>query len=209
MKPLLIVYATREGHTHLIASHIGEALVERGLLCEVRDARTMEGRKLDASFYAGAILAASVHLGRHEKEMVHFLQRNREALDQLPTAFLSVSMSAAVAQDEARPAEDRAEVTRALAKTADALFEETGWHPARVQFVAGALMYTKYNVIVRWVMKRIARAEGTSTDTAHDHVYTDWEGVDRFVDEFLRTIHASEAGGAVASAGDSTVASRS
>jgi menaquinone-dependent protoporphyrinogen oxidase len=195
MKPLLIVYATREGHTHLIASHIGEALTARGFPVEVRDARDVEGTTLDPSPYAGAILAASVHLGRHEKEMAHFIQRNHAALDQLPTAFLSVSLAAAAAQDETRPAEQRAEVTRALAKTADALFEETGWNPARVQFVAGALMYTKYNAIVRWVMKRIARAEGTSTDTAHDHVYTDWEGVDRFVDEFVHTLGAGEAEG--------------
>jgi menaquinone-dependent protoporphyrinogen oxidase len=35
-------------------------------------------------------------------------------------------------------------------------------------------------------MKRIARASGGSTDTSRDHEYTDWEALDRLVDELLK-----------------------
>jgi len=49
--------------------------------------------------------------------------------------------------------------------------------------VAGALSYTKYNFLVRFVMKRIAKAQGASTDTSRDHELTDWEALDHIVDE--------------------------
>ena len=62
----------------------------------------------------------------------------------------------------------------------DRFVKETGWRPARVFPVAGALAYTRYNVLVRFVMKRIARKAGAPTDTTRDHELTDWRDVDRF-----------------------------
>jgi menaquinone-dependent protoporphyrinogen oxidase len=61
---------------------------------------------------------------------------------------------------------------------------ETGWHPRRVELVAGALPYTRYNFLVRFVMRRISRKEGGDTDTSRDYEYTDWAAVDRFAAEF-------------------------
>jgi len=62
---------------------------------------------------------------------------------------------------------------------------KTGWHPARVELVAGALPYSKYNFLIRYVMRRIAAKEGGDTDTSHDYEYTDWEAVDRFARDAL------------------------
>lgn len=33
-----------------------------------------------------------------------------------------------------------------------------------------------------------AQRGGTSTDSSRDHEYTDWEALDRFVDEFIEQI---------------------
>ena len=67
----------------------------------------------------------------------------------------------------------------------DTFLAETGWHPSKVRAVAGALSYTKYNFLVRFVMKRIAKAQGASTDTSRDHELTDWEALDHIVDEVV------------------------
>jgi len=56
-------------------------------------------------------------------------------------------------------------------------------------------MYTKYNFLVRLVMKRIAREAGASTDTAHDHVYTDWAALDILADELMPTLTAAARSG--------------
>ena len=63
----------------------------------------------------------------------------------------------------------------------DVFVKKTGWRPARSLPVAGALAYSRYNVFVRFIMKRIAREAGAPTDTSRDYVFTDWPALDRFV----------------------------
>src|SRR5215204_3405096 len=66
---------------------------------------------------------------------------------------------------------------------------ETGWHPAKVGLFGGALLYTHYGFIKRHLMKKIARDKGNpDTDTSRDYIYTEWDGVKHFVEEFLKTL---------------------
>jgi menaquinone-dependent protoporphyrinogen oxidase len=44
------------------------------------------------------------------------------------------------------------------------------------------------------VMKRIARKAGGDTDTTRDYVYTDWNDVRRFAEEFGRSVSGDAAG---------------
>lgn len=187
MKPILIVYATREGHTRLVAEHIAEFLRARRFSVELYDARDTQNQPRVDGFSA-VLLAASLHLAKHEKEMQQFIARERSALRTLPTAFLSVSLSAAGAQDTTRSPEHRQQALRELEKCTDTLFEKARWRPGHTEFVAGALMYTHYNPLVRWVMKRIAQKQGASTNTDRDHVFTDWLALDRFVESFVRPL---------------------
>jgi menaquinone-dependent protoporphyrinogen oxidase len=53
--------------------------------------------------------------------------------------------------------------------------------------VAGTLAYSRYNFIIRFVMKRIARKNGAPTDTSRDYELTDWAALDRFVGETMHT----------------------
>lgn len=61
---------------------------------------------------------------------------------------------------------------------------QTG-NPTRVELIAGALKYTQYNPLVRFIMRRIAATAGGDLDTSRDYEYTDWAAVDRFVIEFV------------------------
>jgi menaquinone-dependent protoporphyrinogen oxidase len=65
----------------------------------------------------------------------------------------------------------------------DVFVKETGWRPERTLPVAGALTYSRYNIFVRFVMKRIARAAGAPTDTSRDYEFTNWPALDRFAAE--------------------------
>lgn len=181
--PILIVYATRYGHTRDIAEHVAGTIRAHGRPVVSRNVR--EPSSLDLSGCAGAILAASVYVGHHERAMIDFVRRRRAELEPLPTAFLSVSMSAATAEDAGQSLEQRARAARDVARVMTGFFQKTGWRPDRAIPVAGALEYTRYNLIIRWIMKRIARKAGASTDTSRDHVYTDWEALDRFATEFI------------------------
>jgi menaquinone-dependent protoporphyrinogen oxidase len=194
-----VFFATREAHTKRIAEHIASSLRAHGFDVDVLDVRrTLPFSPAD---YAGAILAASVHSGNHEPEMVKFVKRHRAELERIATAFLSVTLSEAGAERiEASPAE-HAQFVRDVNLMLDRFFQQTKWHPTRVKPVAGALLYTRYNFLLRLIMKRIARKAGSGTDTSRDYEYTDWAGLDHFIEEFeeaIRSAAASKAHGGLA-----------
>jgi menaquinone-dependent protoporphyrinogen oxidase len=68
--------------------------------------------------------------------------------------------------------------------------QQTGWHPTKVGLFSGALLYRKYGLPKRWMMKRIVRDKPgiLSTDTSRDHEYTDWDQVKRFADDFVERL---------------------
>ena len=109
------------------------------------------------SSYDRVFLLASVHMGRHEPEMIAFVRAHRQQLDRLSAAFISVTLSEAGAEDPLASPERRAEAARDAQRMIDVFVEETGWRPAHVLRVAGALAYSRYNVVVRAVLRRIAR----------------------------------------------------
>jgi len=186
-----VFYATREGQTRRIANQIAASLSKLGFDVDTQDVKHPLAFQLDS--YSAAVLAASVHAGSHEPEMVKFVKDNRSALESLPSAFVSVTLSeAGVERSGTTPAEHAgfaADVNQML----DRFFAETQWHPRRVKPVAGALLYTHYNFLVRFIMKRIARKAGAATDTSRNYDYTDWAALDTFVKEFATEIRSSMA----------------
>jgi menaquinone-dependent protoporphyrinogen oxidase len=183
MKPIGVFYATREGHTHKIAERVAEDLRKRGFEAEVKDLRGEAA--IDLKNFSSAILAASVHIGRHEPEMLEFVKQHRTELEAMPAAFLSVTLSEAGAERANATPEEHARFVADVQGMLDRFFKDTGWHPQRVKPVAGALLYTKYNFLIRFVMRRIARKAGAATDTSRDYEYTDWVALDHFVEELV------------------------
>lgn len=192
MKPIGVFYATREGHTHKIAERVAGDLRKRGFEAAVVDLRG--DAAIDLKDYSAAILAASVHIGQHEPEMVDFVKRHRAELEAMPAAFLSVTLSEAGAERASATPEEHARFVADVQGMLDRFFQETGWHPRRVKPVAGALLYTKYNFLIRFVMRRIARKAGAATDTSRDYEYTDWVALDHFVEELAQEIWRSTTG---------------
>lgn len=191
MKPVLVLYATHEGQTQRIANHLGIRLRENGLSCEVINVK-FPPADFSLKNYGSAILAASVHTGKHEREMVRFVLKNRQMLEQMRTAFLSVSLSQAGVQDHNATSERREQATADVNKMITHFCAKTQWRPTRAEPVAGALTYSKYNPFLRFIMKGIARRAGASTDTSRDHEFTDWAALDRFLSDFVADTHKTE-----------------
>ena len=108
---------------------------------------------VDPLHYDATLLAASLHVGGYQQSVARFAREHSAALSSGPSAFVSVSLSAA------------------------------GNDPS--DHAAGAFAYTRYNLLVRWYMKRIARQRGVSTDTSRDCEFTDYTALRRFADQFL------------------------
>jgi len=186
VKPILVIYATRTGHTRRIADHVAGRLRADGFNVELADA-ARSPTELSVDNYSAVMGAASVRLGKHNSAMIRFAKENALRLNLLPSAFISVSLSEAGAEDLTASMERRTQAKADVARMVDKFIQQTGWRPLRVKTVAGALSYTRYNFLVRFAMKRIAEKAGASTDTSNDYSYTDWKALDEFVDEFART----------------------
>lgn len=187
MKPVIVLYATCEGHTEAIANYIGRRLSSAGLSVDVQSVSDTPAT-LVLDNYSGAILAASVHRQKHEKTMIRFVQKNEAQLSAIPACFLSVSLSQAGAEDESAPPAKREAAAYDAQHMINMFLADTGWLPMKTKAVAGALLYSRYNWLMRRIMRRIARQAGGGTDTSRDYIYTKWDELDRFVDEFLTCI---------------------
>jgi menaquinone-dependent protoporphyrinogen oxidase len=180
-----IFYATREGQTRRIAVRIAADLRKLGADVDVFDVRT--SAPIAWSHYSTACVAASVHRGHHEREMVAFAKAHRAELERVSAAFVSVTLSEAGAEDPKRTDEERRAAAADVQRMIDVFVKETGWRPARTLAVAGGLAYSKYNVFVRFIMRRIARKAGGPTDTSEDYEFTNWGAVDQFARELVET----------------------
>jgi menaquinone-dependent protoporphyrinogen oxidase len=183
VRALAVLYATREGQTRRIAEHLAAALRGRGFEVDVLDVARELPPEFDLTRYAKAVLAASVHIGKHEKSMLEFVRAHRAELERMPSVFLSVSLSQAGAEDARATSRRRERAAANVAKMIEDFVHRARWHPQRVLPVAGALLYRQYGVLVRLMMLFIARLVGASTDTSRDHDYTDWQALDRFAAE--------------------------
>ena len=172
MSRICIPYATTEGQTAKIAEYVADVVREHG-----HEARAVDLKDAGEDVLAGCdavILGSSIHMGKHDKHVGDLVRRNRAALERLPTALFSVSLAAHGDTHEAETYVEEFE-------------EETGWRPSMVALFSGALLYTQYGFLKRHMMKRIARGKpgDLGTDTSHDYVYTEWDGVKRFAEDFL------------------------
>jgi menaquinone-dependent protoporphyrinogen oxidase len=172
----LIVYGSTQGQTRKIAEFIAERLRDQGHDVTVFDAGRI-APTLDPLRYDITLIAASLHAGGYQRAVLRFVKEHAAALSSGPSAFVSVSLSAA-----GNDAGDRAGLERAD----EAFLARTGWRPTEVHHAAGALAYTRYNLILRWYMKRIAAARGAPTDTSRDCEFTDYRALSGFLDGFLK-----------------------
>jgi menaquinone-dependent protoporphyrinogen oxidase len=180
---ILIVYASHYGQTAKVAQSIADRLRTAGSTVLVTNVGDFPSR-VDPESFDGVIVGASINYGRHQRSIRRFARTNRDILQKIPSAFYSVS-GAECSPDEA---------PRAMAKQYIATFvRETGWQPAMTESVAGAMAYTKYPRLVRWLIKRISQKEGGPADTTRDYEYTDWEQVRRFADRFAEAQQSPEA----------------
>jgi len=180
MARILIVYGTTEGHTRKIAEQVGDWIRLRGHQADVFDS-AMNPPEILAG-YDGFIVAGSLHEGKHQRPLRHFVTEHATELTGAPSAFLSVSLSA-VGRDDAH----RADTQRCI----DEFCNQTGWMPTLTLPVAGALLYTKYDWLKRMVMRSIVRKEGGDIDTCQDYEYTDWDALHTFVDAFVAQVEAA------------------
>jgi menaquinone-dependent protoporphyrinogen oxidase len=186
MASVLILYGTTYGQTAKVAQHLARTLESHGhrVTCSAVAAHPPGA---DLTGYEAIILGAPVYQNRHLPGIHAFARRHRKLLNRTRSAFFSVSGVAA----SARPA-DQASARKVVARFCVA----TGWYPAQVAIVAGAIPSTRYppltRLLIRWFMAR----QSIQTDPRRDEEYTDWAAVTAFADGVARELASAPPDGA-------------
>lgn len=166
MAKVLVVYGTAYGQTERITQRIVDQLTAHGHgVCMYRGDRLPANLPLEE--YDAFVVAASVIRGQHQRYIGDFVCRHAARLNAALSAFVSVSGTAQGSPEQAR-------------EYMEEFFRETHWRPVATASFAGAMAYTQYGPLLRWIMKLISRRRGGPTDTSRDHEMTDWQAVDRF-----------------------------
>jgi menaquinone-dependent protoporphyrinogen oxidase len=173
---LLVIFATRYGQSALIADRIADEATTAGAATTVRD--LCNATQTDLARCDSVVIVASVQFGRHARAVERFVKRHRDRLASIHSAFVSVSGSAA------RP-ETLSDAEAAVRK----FFAVTGWFPDEYRLIGGAVKFTQYNFLLRFVIKRIYASRGMTLDTKRDYDYTDWDAVRRFARAFVEGEH--------------------
>lgn len=180
---ILVGYVSIEGQSRKIAEAIAARVEEVNGTAALMNVATMPEFSLERP--DAVILCAPIHAGRYPSPFVDFVHREKDWLNSLASAFVSVTLS--IHSDNA---DERAEAE----KFPEALKAETGWTPQLVENAAGALRFTEYDFFKRWMMKRIAQKEGADVKSGADVEFTDWARLSDFVDRFVAIAEAEAEG---------------
>ena len=173
MSRILIVYGSSYGQTGRIVERLSSDLTVAGHHVTVWKGDQVPPGANPAAF-DGCVIAGSVLYGKYQPYLVEFVRAQGRRLGGMPGVFISVC-GALIGDWPQGPAE---------ARKYEALFlQQTGWTPSLVRSLPGALNYTRYGILTRFIMKMISRKTGRPTDTSRDWDCTDWPAVDRLAVE--------------------------
>ena len=174
---VLIVYGSTHGQTAKISERLQQLLS-----CQGAFVAAYRGDKLPAQLrledYDAILVGASLIRDQYQKYIEQFVLQHRRELQRVTTAFFAVSGSAAGSASEQSAALDRMKE----------FCMKTGWVPTLSASFGGAISFTRYNVLLRWIMKRISQKKGGPTDTSTDHELTNWAQVEEFAHELVSQV---------------------
>lgn len=170
-----VAFSSQEGQTERIAHHVAREIENRGAVARLVNVQDPEDCA-QVGDYDAAIIAGPVHMGAHGAPLTAFIAKHAERLNQVHSAFLSVSLAAA--------SDDPAERKGAEA-AAETLCQETDWRPDTTLLVAGAVHDRQTGFFKRLVLHAILRRKGVALNPSGDTEFTDWETLDAFVRDFV------------------------
>ncbi len=173
---ILVLYATTEGQTRKIAEAVASQFQGDDMtLVDVVDAPD----NLNPVQFDAAVIAASVHMHKYQSAITRFARDHHADLNQMPSLFISVSLSAAG---------DDPDDLRGVAECVEKFKAETSWNPQQTLQVAGAFRFTKYDFFKSWAMRRIAKDKKIKVNPHEDLELTDWSALTRDIQSFRATL---------------------
>jgi menaquinone-dependent protoporphyrinogen oxidase len=143
---ILVAYASKRGSTGGVAEAIAANLSVNGTVVEVS---LIENVK-DVSSYDAVVVGSAIRKGQWLSEAVEFVETNRSALNQVPTAFFTVCMT--LADNETEAGYDR------VMGFIDPVLQIH--QPDSIGLFAGKMDYSQLSFFERTIVKALKVPEG-------------------------------------------------
>tara|TARA_B110001454_G_C12723220_1_gene435913 strand:- start:54 stop:1217 length:1164 start_codon:yes stop_codon:yes gene_type:complete len=169
----LVVFASKHGQTRTIGEFVKRTILsKKENSVEFLDLGLREDIPECESNANVVIIGTPIYAGRFHDSVVNWTRKNKNRISSKRLAFFTVSLNAEDKHPEARVVDDR--------KLKD-LIRKTGLVPNFVASFSGALNYLEYDLVTRWLLKRISKKAGGPIDTSRDYDFTNWDHVAAFV----------------------------
>lgn len=178
---ILIVYESKNGQTHKISKYICDRMSQQGHTVEMM--RVNQILPVALSNYDGVIVGAPIYMRSYPRLIRKWVAQHGQELNKKQSAFFSVCMQVLQKDEQSQ---------RDLLMISETFFKKTAWYPKRRKVFAGAVVFSRYNVFVRYVMKSFSVRAGKPLDVHHDYEFTPWTEVARFSDDFISSLRLSE-----------------
>ena len=146
---ILIAYATKAGSTGEVAEAIAEELRSGGAEVDVSPAKDVK----NVSAYTAVIVGSAIRMGKLLSDATKFVEKNREALGQIPVAYFIVCMTMK---------DDTEENRQTVESYLDPMREVV--EPVDMGLFAGAINYSKLSFPARTMSKAMKVSEGDFRD---------------------------------------------
>ncbi len=165
---ILIIYGTTEGQTRKVADFMQNEFESLGHQVTMSDANASPPAPVG---FDAVIIGASMHMERYQESVLYYVREHHAALNKTPSFFYSVSLTAA--SDDAASWHELRHIT-------ERFLVACKWRPALVEYVAGALRFTKYDFFKKFILRQIARRADPAAVAGEDKEYTNWDALKLF-----------------------------
>jgi menaquinone-dependent protoporphyrinogen oxidase len=166
-KRIVIIYSTTDGQTLNICQRIAEHVEKSGFKADVIEISSFNGT---ISHYSKLVIGASIRYGKHNKKVTEFIQKHRNDLEQIETAFFSVNLVAR--KGDKNTFDTNPYVVK--------FFNRLDWKPKMIDVFAGRLDYGAYSFFDKLMIKLIMKITKGPTKSDKPIEYTDWDRVKDF-----------------------------
>jgi menaquinone-dependent protoporphyrinogen oxidase len=167
MANILITYSTTDGHTRSICERLRELVARQH---DVVLSAMADDPGIDLAPFDKVVIGASIRYGKHQQQVVNFIERNQAALESRPNAFFSVNVVAR------KPEKNTPETNPYLQK----FLRKIAWTPANLAVFAGKIDYPRYGFVDKQMIRFIMWMTKGPTDPTATIEFTDWDKVDEF-----------------------------
>ena len=167
----LIIYSTTDGQTKKICETIKDSSINKNSY-EILSLEEAFSKKIDS--YDQIIIGASIRYGKHSPKVYKFIDENKVILDKKKNAFFSVNVVA-------RKSDKNTPETNPYIKK---FLKKTNWKPKKIGVFAGKIDYPKLGFVNKNVIRLIMFITNGPTNVNNVYEFTDWQSVNKFVNEF-------------------------